>query len=260
MRWVWLAATLLAAAASGFWAFSTLIGTMMTPREDVYSWVFRALVVIGAALVGGLLFTVNYDATRSRWRFPFLIAVMIVAGGAPHFLLKNARQQEQQTKVDEGRAFEAKFLADLDARRKDVDARIAAKRPFAGQEALSFVQFVSGADLSYRSLGDHSAAALALLKRALDEKIVDPNIMVRGPTRADVADEPLFIQYSKFYIRSGSHGKEPPARVHKKDWAVFKLLVENGADLSLPEAAGVKEDASKTTVPDTVDARYLRLQ
>jgi hypothetical protein len=260
MRWIWLGATVLVAAASGFWAFATLIETMMAPRDDVYSWVLGALLAIGVSLVGGVLLTVSYDPVRSRSRYVFLIVVMILAGVAPGLMLTYARWSEHHEQLAKDRAFEATVLAGIERRKRDVETRIAERRPYPGKDALDFVNFVAGTDLRYRSLGDHTAAALALLKRALEGKVLDPNVMVRGPTRADVADEPLFIQFSKSHIRSTTHGTKPPERVDRVDWEIQTLLVQHGADLTRPEAAGVAEDVRRTAMTDDLDPRKMRLR
>jgi hypothetical protein len=260
MRWIWLTAVTVVAAAGIFNLFITLLGHMMRPSHDLDTWVLQAFVFILVVYAGALVLVWKGGPRAWRWLMPLAIIVIAGVSFVPEQLHKKAARDVAQAKLAENKAFEAKELAELEARRRDVEARIAAQRPYAPQEALSLVQFISGMDLTYRDLGNHSAAALAVLTRALEGKVVDPNAMVRGPTNADVADEPLFIQFSKFRIRTSSHGKKPPTtRINRLDWAIFKLLTDNGADLSLPEAAGVVEDLRGTVVSDQ-DPRYIQLR
>jgi hypothetical protein len=260
MRWIWLVVILLAAAFSGFFAFATWANAMMSPGQNVIVWLALAFVAIAIAMVAALVLTLKNDPAASGRVFPVLLVATVAAGAAPSIVLLVTGGLQRQSQSTEDRAFESKLLADLEARKRDVETRIAERRPYAGKEALDFVSFVAGTDLSYRSLGDHTAGALAVLKRALEGKVLDPNVMVRGPTRVDVADEPLFIQFSKSHIRSMTHGAKSPERVDRVDWKIQALLVQHGADLTRPEAAGVAEDVRRTVVTDDLDARKMRLR
>lgn len=261
MRWIWLTALTVVAIASGVNLFLTLVGHILSPTGDLDTWVAQAFGLMLALYVGAAVLALKSSA-RPLSRVLIALAIVVIAGVSfvPEHLYQRQRQASRDAQDAENRAFEATYIAGLDTRRHDIEARIAERRPYAGQEALSFVSFVSGANLRYRALGDHSATALALLERALAGKIVDPNAMVRGPTRADTSDEPLFVQFSKFYIRSTTHGKGPPERFKRIDWDIQALLVKYGADLTLPEAAGVADDIQRTAVPDDLTPSYYRLR
>ena len=155
------------------------------------------------------------------------------------------------------KAFEAKFLAQLDSYKKDVAERIAAKKPFAPREAEKFLDFVQGSNLRYRSLPDYSPQAILLLKQAMDEKIFDPNARIKGPRPVDVAEEPLFVHYYKFYLQSGA--TMPTRSVRERDWKLFQMLIAGGANLDDPAAAVLRDVAKRETEPYEIPG-YVRLK
>ena len=57
----------------------------------------------------------------------------------------------------------------------------------------------------------------ALLKRALDAGILDPNILVKGPRPVDVNFEPLFLHHYRATIRP-----VPNDRISLRDWETLK--------------------------------------
>lgn len=191
---------------------------------------------------------------------------MLIAGIAPvaidqvySSIEASKRRVAEENKKAENRAFEAKFLSQLEAYKKEVAERIAAKRPFAPRAAQDFLEFVQGSNLRYRSLSDHSPAAFALLKEALDGKVLDPNVQVGGKTKADVSDEPLFVAYYKFYLQSGA--TMAVKRVREREWALFQMLVAGGANLDDPAAAVLREGVKRETEPyDANVPGYVRLK
>ena len=118
---------------------------------------------------------------------------------------------------------------------------------------MNFLFFVTGSDLSNRGLGDYSVPALALLLRALQQQVVDPNGRVKGPRLPDVAPEPLFLDYYKAWVRPVRHGP-----VDAMKWKIMRLLAENGADLTMPEAAYLAEDLRKPERPG-ISGRWIEL-
>jgi hypothetical protein len=144
----------------------------------------------------------------------------------------------------ERNAIEAKFLAELAARKKDVDERIASARPYTPEQALDFMFFTAGSDLRGRLRGNHSEEALALLKRALVGKVVDPNGWIEAPAVADIAPDRLFLHYYRRWVRPTRFGS-----VNAMRWKVMRLVAENGADLTMPAAAALVEDLARPVRP-----------
>ena len=94
----------------------------------------------------------------------------------------------------------------------------------------------------------------ALLKRALEAKLLDPNVPVKGPRPVDVNPEPLFLHYYRADIRP-----YPNAQISIRDWETLKLLVENGADLTLDGARQLAEDLQKPIVLES-SGRFFHLK
>ena len=137
------------------------------------------------------------------------------------------------------------ILGQLAARRRDVAARIASNRPFTPEQAFDVLWFVSGSDLSYRSLPDYSADALALLRQALDAKIIDPNGRVTAGPYKRLNGLPLFLYFYRSQVKPGIDANA----LRIKEWDLLMTIVRAGADLSLPEAASLNEDLRETPVP-----------
>ena len=138
---------------------------------------------------------------------------------------------------------DAKALERIMNRTRNVEARLAANKPYTAadaQDALEFVSEVSYVDLAYLGLPDRSGVMLDLLKRALAAKLIDPNITVKGPRPVDVNPEPLFVHYYRANIRP-----YPKARVRLRDFEVFKLLATSGADLSRAPGFPIAEDLAR---------------
>lgn len=259
MRWIWLGATLAAATASTIsLLFLVLSFIMRSGASEVETIALTAFCVVIAVFVIAVILAFTTSPPLWRFVFPTAIAVILIAGFVPHLLSAQAERQVARARAAADQAFEAKVVADIAAIGREVDRRIAEKRPYTPQEMLAFLNFVGDTNLTYRSRGDHSPEALALLKRALDAKLVDPNAMVRGPRPVDVADVPLFLQFYRSRIRWSTR---PPGavRVDKIDWDIFRLLAAGGADLAQSAAAPAVEDLQrKATVDDT--GRYLELE
>jgi len=168
-----------------------------------------------------------------------VVAAMVLtlaAGAWPIYVYDKekheAKARSEVQRLADAAAADAKALARIEARRRDVESRLAERRPYAGQDALQFVVEVSYADLRYLGLSDRSETVRALLKRALDEKLIDPNVPVKGSRPVDTKPEPLFLQYYRADVRP-----YPTAQISMRNWETLKLLVANGADLTLEGAA-----------------------
>ena len=79
--------------------------------------------------------------------------------------------------------------------------------------------------------------------------------MQGGPWKT-LRGAPLFLYFYEMRI-------SPAVRVNGvvefEDWRLLELLIENGADLTLAEAAPLKEDLQKTSVRD-VSGRFIQLR
>jgi hypothetical protein len=229
---------------------ASMLAGMMRPSSSLIDNLRLAGAVVAIVTTVAVLMSLRSVSTRLQVA---AIALTLLAGILPSAVEQAIRYQEEQAERAETRTLETRLIADLDARKRDVEARIALRRPYAPQDALDFVTLsVRGTDLSYRSGADRSDAALAILQRALEGKLVDPNAMVKGPRPVDTAPEPLFIHFYKAWVP-----RKPDRLVDALSWRAMKLLAANGADLSLPEAVPLVEDLRKTEKP--AFGRYFEL-
>jgi hypothetical protein len=250
---------LLVGAFSVFCIWFLLITYVMRSIPAVIqTLMIAALVVIALALVAALIFA--WLPGRGRAYLTALAVMLVTAIGSNVFSsIRGGIVAASRTAEDaaERRAIEAKFLSQLEANKKDLAERIATQRPFAPREAYKFVEFVKESDLSYRLLPDHSATTFPLLKQALDAKILDPNARLKGPTRVDVNEEPLFVVYYKFYLQSGA--TMPTRSVREREWKLLQMLVAAGANLDDPAAVVLRDVVNRETAPYEIPG-YIRLK
>jgi hypothetical protein len=252
MKW-WLGGLVLVAAlASAFNVVSLRLEHLMDPRwraRDIQLYIAQS--VIGIATVVGLVLAFKRAAPKP---FVFAAAALIVAAGfVPRAIFVCDGSQANSAQAVADRAYEAKLLADLEARKQDVEARIAARRPYTGEEAEEFIELVRHSNLTYMSLADHSAVAVALMQRALQGKVFDPNAPVKNRFKAGAPPLPLFVAFHRM-IRQA-----PERPVEAREWKILLLMTGNGADLSLPVAEPVGSDLRKTATP-VFDGLYLELK
>lgn len=177
------------------------------------------------------------------------MVLTLAVGAWPHYVYDREKREaaarhEARKRADDA-AHDAKALARIEARTRDLEARLADRRPYGGQDALAFVHEVSYVDLKYLGLPDRSAIMLALLKRALAAGLIDPNVPVKGSRPVDVNPEPLFLHYYRAEIR-----RYPNASIRPSDWDMFKLLVASGADLTLAGGHPIADDLQKSLKAD----------
>ena len=172
------------------------------------------------------------------------VVLTLGAGVLPGFVYEHVRaenvRQGEARRRSENAAQDAKALARVERRTRDVEARLAENRPYAGNDALEFVHEVSYVDLKYLRLPDRSGVMLELLGRALEAKLIDPNSMVKGSRPGDVDPVPLFLEFYRSDIR-----RFPNNWIKPRNWAILKLLVASGADLTLAPGHPIAEDLSK---------------
>ena len=254
--WLLVLLALAVAALSVFLVWVVLLTYVMRSLPSaVEAAMTVSLVIIAVAMCAAVVFALRPAGGRI---YRAALAVMLLAGLAPaavswrHATIEAAnRKIEDANKKVEQQAFEAKFLSQLDAYRKDATERIAAKSPYAPREAQEFLQFVQGSDLRYRSLPDYSPQTFPLLKQALDGKVLDPNARVKGPRAVDVSEEPLFVGYYKFYLESGATMAHK--RVREREWKLFQMLIAAGANLDDPAAAALRDVVMLKTEPYGVE-------
>jgi len=228
--------------------------TMMQPSWSStlrLAWNASAMLVIVLAVLAA--FSGRIVRTLVR-RLVFLVAlVLVVVAG---FVPRAVRMAEQMSAAAVQQAADAdlemQFQGDLLDRTDEVQAHIDQKTPLAVADALTLLEFAASADLSWRSLPDHTPEAFSLLEQAIDGKVLDPNALVPGPT-ADVPPVTLTVAFYDKFIRPGS-----PRAIKKHDWDVLQILVAKGADLSTPAAAQVRADLVRTVVLG--EGRFLSLQ
>jgi hypothetical protein len=184
------------------------------------------------------------------------MALTLAAGAWPNYVYDKEKREAKERSEAQRRADaavqDAKALARIEARTRDVESRLAERRPYGGQDALAFVNEVSSVDLRYLGLLDRSETMRALLKRALEERLIDPNVLVKGPRPVDVNPEPLFLHYYRAEIRP-----YPTAQISVRNWMTFKLLVASGADMTIEGARPLAEDLKK---PVDSSVRFFHLQ
>ena len=178
---------------------------------------------------------------RERPMAPHWLAIAagstLIVGFIPWTVDAGIRWQDDlEIRSDNLRA-QNSFLNELESRKRDVEARIAAREAYSSDQAFYLISFVAGSDLRYHSLPDYSTPALALLQGALKGGIVDPNGRLEGKEFQDLRGEPIFAYFYKVRIEGGS------ARAN--DWKVLELLLDNGVDLTREDAKAALEELRK---------------
>lgn len=230
-----IAAALFSAVNIGLLTLEHLMDPRWGARETNLQWLALAAVV--ALTIAGLA-----RGESARWVVGAIVLV-VAAGFVPRLYdirLKAERQAEYKSRV---RELDAGVLAEIEKRRQEIEARIVERRPYQGEEARLFVVFVTDADLSTAGGPNRSPQSIALLRRALEAKVLDPNTVVKQPVRADRGPEPLFVNFYR-NVR-----QRPEQSLLSSDWTILKLFAANGADLTLPEAAPFAADLRKTETP-----------
>lgn len=242
MRWGLGGLMLLAAAASVAGALFVGLSHLLDPRWGHERNTILLIVVLATAMLTVVGLVLLRNGVPARWPIA-VIALIAAAGIIPHYIDLEQRREVAAYERAGLRDLEARTLAGIEARQKELDERIAARRPFEGDEARQFLVFVVGADLTTASGPDYSTRTIPMLRRALEAHILDPNTIVKEPLRADLGPEPLFVNFHR-----QAHPL-PERTVRMRDWTVLKLLVDNGADLSSLGAGPVAADMRKTATP-----------
>ena len=244
----------IAAVAAGGSLLLIKIGNMMTPGAGPDDRLMLA--ALGAIVVSagaGLVLAFRLRPAASAFSTAAAIALMAGAAFVPHAADWDAKATRGAKIAADQRAQQAKFLGDLQAREQDIEARIAARRPYTPEEAAAFLAFVRRSNLSYVSGPDHMPVAMALLQRALEAKILDPNAPVMDWVMPPIGRVPLYLRLHR-ELR-----QQPDGSVLTQDWNILLLLIASGADLSIPLAAPVAADLRKTAMPEH-KGLYLRLR
>ena len=244
MKWVLAVLLVLAAIASAFVAFLVVVGHMMTPGGDRFDrMVTIAILAIGAITVAAFLLAFKFHrAAAGRW-LAAAIVLVVVAGLVPQVADWQWRAEREAARHEENLRYHARFLSALEARKQDVEARIAARRAYTGEEAEAFIDFVKRSNLRSTKGPDHTAVAMSLLQSALEAKIVDPNVPVRNRFIGAAPREPMFLQYHR------SIRQQPERSVQTRDWNILLLLFANGADMTVPGTEALAADLRKKPVP-----------
>src|SRR6266540_1995459 len=243
MKWWPPALLLFAAAASAVNVISLVLENLMAPgwsRNE--PMVLGALATIVVAALTGLLLPLKLGAGPARRWLLIATALVVIAGFVPRIVVTGQKQERAAAQDAREREHEAQLKAGIAARKRDVESRIAAAQVYSPDAAAALVSFVHGTGHATRNAETLSADAIAVLQRALEGKLIDPNMIVKDRLRADVGPEPLFVHYHR-RIRQA-----PERSVLARDWRIM-LLLARGADLSLPAAAPVAADLRKTATP-----------
>ena len=97
------------------------------------------------------------------------------------------------------------------------------------------------------------SVVMAILRRALETKILDPNAPVTDWVMPPIGRVPL-------YLRLHRELRQAPGRlVLAQDWNILLMLIASGADLSVPLAEPVAADLRRTATPEH-GGLYLQLK
>jgi type II secretory pathway pseudopilin PulG len=242
------------AAASAINIVAFWLSNLLRP-----SWPMAVTTSIWASAVAILVFAGVAFGAASRTKrvrrslLALSLVVIVAAGFVPRAVdfydQAQLQAQEQMAGADAEMEFQSAYLDRSD----DVDQRIADKQPFTPDEALEFLDFAAHADLSWRSLPDHTPEAFALVEQAIEGGILDPNALT---TTAPTADSPAVTVTLAYYdkaIRPAS-----PRAIEKHAWDVLQILVAHGADVSSPDATQLRGDLARTVVLG--EGRYISLK
>jgi hypothetical protein len=216
------------------------------------SWPAITMYGFYAGIAAVVVFAAMAIFIRRWWILVPALVLVAVAGFLPRAADFYAQSQQQAAEQVAGADAEMQFQSDYLDRSDDVDDRIGSKKPYTAEEALAFLDFAADADLSWRSLPDHTPELFTLVEQAIAGGILDPNALVTPPT----ADSPAVTVTLAFYdkrIRPSS-----PGTIEKHAWDVLQILIAKGADVSSPDATQLRADLAKTVVLGT--GRYISLQ
>lgn len=250
--WLLMLAALVVGIVSVFSIWLVVVTYIMRSMPAaVERLAFISLAIIAFSLCAAFVLSWRPEPGR---KYMAALAIMLIAAAAPHVYGKAIEAIERSREAEEKRAEYTKWIAEFENYKKAVAAGIAQKTPLSPKQQQDFVEFVNGSDLRRISMPDHSAEAYALLQQALDAKVVDPNVRVRGKARRDVTEEPLFVVYYNFYIKNGISG--PGVKlVHKHEWRLFQMLIAAGANLDDPAAAPLRQVVTLETEPYEIEGR-----
>jgi len=242
MKWWPIGLLVAAAVASALNVAALTFEHLLDPRwgSEAQNVQAISLIAIAAFSAAGVWLIVRGIAVR--WLFGVIVLIVAV-GFIPRVYDVRLKAEIQASHLAAIRALEAKVLGAIETRRQDVATRIAAQRPYQGDEARLFMVFVTDADISSAGGPNHSPQSIALLQRALETKVLDPNTIVKQPLRADRGPEPLSINFYR-NVR-----QVPEQSLLGRDWTILKLLAANGADLTRPDAAPFAADLRKKETP-----------
>jgi hypothetical protein len=167
----------LIAIAGSWYAFSFFMGTILDPKATTIE--HMAYLAIGAEillLVLGFVIPLflNSPSAKSTLLF-FLICLSLLLPFLPQMVYSQIEAERARSVLTDLKKTQADFLSKMSAREKDVQERIAQKRPYTTLEILDFIAEYRNADLGYRGLPDYSNRYEELLKQACAAKIIDPN-------------------------------------------------------------------------------------
>lgn len=242
---------LVAAAASILNLVDFWLGDLMRPswpQEIVWTWRVSLVIIVAAAILAMRGMTKGRILPLVLW-----LAVIVGAGFAPRVVDLVLAGQEQAREQAEGAQAEMEFQSSLLDMSDDIDARIAANDTMSAEEGMTLLDFAASSDLSWQSLPDHTPEVFALVRQALDAKILDPNALTTAVPTADSPALTLTLLYWEKRIRPGS-----PSRIEKHPWDLLQMLVAAGADLSSPDAAPLRADLARTAVD--AGGRFIRLE
>jgi hypothetical protein len=234
---------LVAAVASlvnvaSFW-LENLLRESWVPLLDL-AW-YGSLAAIAILAVIAIL-AARWRPVARRVTLAVAVVLILAVGFVPRAVDLQLQMSATATDQAAGADTEMQFQSDLLDRSGEVDQRITAKMPYAAAETLDFLEFAADADLSYRSLPDHTPEVFALVEQAIAGGILDPNALMTTPT-ADSPAETVTLAFYDKRIRPGS-----PSAIKKHDWDVLEILVAHRADLSSPAAASLRADLARTVI------------
>ena len=188
-----------------------------------------------------------------RWIAPAIV-VTIVAGFVPRAVHWTEQAEAKARHQTEGQATRARLLEEIESRNHDVETRITARNPYSPEEAIAFMDMLRRANLSWAGYQDQTPTVMPILQRALETKVLDPNLPVKSPRTAGEL-VPLFLYFHQTFIR---RSPDDNSTIETRHWRIFQLIAAHGADLSTAGAERAAVDLRKTATP-LYNGLYVRL-
>ncbi len=219
------------------------LDNLLAPNQPT-TVINTSLAAIFASTLAGIGIAWKARTPRAPALLILFIVVTAAAGFAPRLVARQEAEVATRHRAQEERRADQSSQDELGRWTAEVDARTATHRALTGIEAWALLDVIRTAVLRDSGPAGRGPDAIALLQKAISDKVLDPNTPVQGKRPVDTAPRPLFLQFYKEAI-------EPAQRAHAlraADWQLM-LILARGADLTSPESTALAADLGKTPKP-----------